>query len=84
MKLYLIRGRNEKYVQFIIFKNTARKKSASLLSSLIIDRHPNEKDFVNTSVFFTDLEIKALVIKNKSVAECMANLIDGYVEEVEL
>lgn len=84
MKRYLIHATDGRYIHFIILKNTLRKESNNLLSVLLRDRHPLDKDFVNTTCFLTDNEREALVIENKGLADFLAHKIDGYIEEIEV
>lgn len=82
MKRYLIHATDGRYIHFIILKNTLRKESSNLLTVLLRDRHPLDKDFVNTTYFLTDNKREALVIENKGLAEFHAHKIDGYIEEI--
>ena len=84
MERYIIHASNGSYVKFIIFKNTARYKDANLLRILVVDRNVIDKDFVNSTFFFTNDKKDALVIKNKALANYFANTIDGYIEEIEV
>lgn len=84
MKCYLIHNFNKEYVKFIVLKNTANKININLLGVLAVDRTPKEKDFVNTTFFFTNKRREALVIKNKELADFLIHRIDGYLEEIEV
>lgn len=84
MKYYLIHNSRGAYVKFIVLKNTADKININLLGVLAVDRTPKEKDFVNTTFFFTNKEKEALVIKSRALADYMTHKIEGYAEEIEV
>lgn len=68
MKLYVVRNRKGEFLNMIILKNTNKRRLPNAFEILAFNYNKIDKNFVNTSYFFTNDKREALLFKNQNLA----------------